>query len=154
MHPQLDETVDLSAENAQALCDHGATAPPPPTGTGTAAAAAGDEGSGCSGGSGLATVSGVATPMSVVSTTLHARIKDADWTIDGVRSLIWPSGDADLEARDPEGMTVLLLAAKHGRGHMVEALLAAGVDAAACDERGYAAVSWVRGGGREGGRAE
>ena len=134
---QLDETVDLSAENAQALCDHGAAAPPPPA-ENTATTTGGGAGSG------LATASGVATPMSVVSTTLHARIEDTDWTIDGVRSLIWPSSDADLEARDPEGMTVLLLAARHGRGHMVEALLAAGVDTGACDERGYTAVSWVR----------
>lgn len=143
---QLDETVDLSAENAQALCDHGAAAPPPAT----AVPAAAD--SDATTGGGLATASGVATPMSVVSTTLHARIEDTDWTVDGVRSLIWPRGDADLEARDPEGMTVLMLAARHGRGHMVEALLSAGVDTRACDERGYTAVSWVRDCGREEGR--
>lgn len=82
--------------------------------------------------------------MSVVSTTLHARVEDADWTVDGVRSLIWPAGDFDLEARDPEGMTMLLLASRHGRGRMVEALLSVGVDTKAADERGYTAVCWVR----------
>lgn len=82
--------------------------------------------------------------MSVVSTTLHARVRDADWTVDGVRSLIWPVGDDDLEARDSGGMTMLLLASRHGRGRMVEALLKAGVDTEASDARGYTAACWVR----------
>lgn len=81
--------------------------------------------------------------MSVVSTTLHTRIEDADWTVDGVKSLIWPGGH-DLETRDGEGMTMLLLAARHGRGHMVEALIAAGADIEAADMRGYTSVCWVR----------
>ncbi|CAN0481429.1 unnamed protein product, partial [Laminaria digitata] len=42
----------------------------------------------------------------------------------------------DLETRDGEGMTMLLLAARHGRGHMVEALIAAGADIEATDARG------------------
>ncbi len=137
---QLDGSVDLSDENAQALCDHGAAAPPPAT-----PPSSGGVGGGGGGGSGLlATASGVATPMSVVSTTLHARVEDTDWTVDGVRSLIWPAGDFDLEARDPEGMTMLLLASRHGRGRMVEALLSVGVDTKATDQRGYTAVCWVR----------
>lgn len=135
--------IDLSAENAQALCDHGAaplTVPPSSTikrkccssekpSTTTAA---------------LPTASGVATPLSAVSTTVHTDIEDADWTIDGVKSIIWPKGD-DLEVRDTNGMTILLLAAKHGRGHMVEALLAAGADVEAKDSRGFTPACWVSG---------
>lgn len=115
----------------QALSDHGASTTTGPPATPDNAVA-------------LATASGVTTPMSVVCTTLHEHIRGADWTVDGVLSLIRSVGDDDLEARNSEGMAVLLLALQHRRGHVVETLLAAGADSETLGERGYTAACWVR----------
>lgn len=77
-------------------------------------------------------------------------VKESDTSIDGADQsmddgtcLIWPRG-SDLEARDEEGMTALALAARHGRGRMVERLLAAGASVDAEDERGCTPLCWVR----------
>ncbi|CAM9876677.1 unnamed protein product [Ectocarpus fasciculatus] len=142
-HVELDDTLGLSAENAQALCDLGAAPPPPPPTKSEPTPTAGLASTTTSAAA-LATTSAIETPISAVSATLHARIQDADWTVDGVRSLAWLAGDHDLEARDSEGMTMLLSAARHGRGHMVNSFLCAGVNRNATDDRGYTAVCWVR----------
>lgn len=91
---------------------------------------------------------------SVVSIALDTDLEDTDWTVDGVKSLVWPTAD-DPAARDSEGMTMLLLAAKHGWGHMVGTLLAAGASMEATDERGYTPACWVStSAGRDGGPGE
>ena len=46
----------------------------------------------------------------------------------------------DLNTRDDKGYTGLILAAYHGRGEAVDALLAAGADACAGDKRGNTAL--------------
>lgn len=125
---QLHDAIDLSAENAQALRDHGAALPA------TAASKDAREKSPT-----LGSVTSVATPISVASMALHSPVEDAVWT----KSLMWPGGD-DIEIRDKKGMTMLLLAARHGRGHVVDALLALGVDVEAVDEQGYTPLCWVR----------
>ncbi|CAM9522594.1 unnamed protein product, partial [Choristocarpus tenellus] len=56
-------------------------------------------------------------------------------------------GGVDIEARDEEGMTPLALAARHGRGRMVEALLRAGANMEAVDVRGYTPACWAAAGG-------
>ncbi|CAM9613695.1 unnamed protein product [Ectocarpus sp. 4 AP-2014] len=146
-HAELDDTLGLSAENAQALCDHGAVVSlPPPSTKSEPTPAAGLAGATTSA-SALATTSAIETPMLAVSATLHACIQDVYWTVDGVRSLAWPAGDHDLEARNSEGMTMLLSAARHGRGHMVDSFLSAGVNRNAVDDRGYTAVCWAAAGG-------
>ncbi|CAM9403688.1 unnamed protein product [Ectocarpus sp. 12 AP-2014] len=141
-HAELDDTLGLSKENSPSLCDHGAEVSLPLPSTKSeptpAAGLAGTTNSVAA----LATTSAIETPMLAVSAILHARIQDVDWTVDGVRSLAWPSGDHDLEARNSEGMTMLLSAAKHGRGHMVDSFLSAGVNRNAVDDRGYTAVCW------------
>lgn len=121
---QLDRALHLSPENAQALYDHGAVA---------VTAATGEKTNG----------ENTSIPVSV-SAALHTDLEDIDWTVDGVKSFVWSTEDGDdPEARDSEGMTMLLLAAKHGWGHMVETLLAGGSMIEAMDERGYTPVCWV-----------
>lgn len=131
---QLDRALDLSPENAQALYDHGA-----------ASVTATDE---------ITNRKKISMSASVVSIALHTDLEDTDWTVDGVKSLVWPTGN-DPEARDGEGMTMLLLAAKHGWDHMVGTLLAAGASMEATDERGYTPACWVStSAGRNGGPGE
>ncbi|CAM9856530.1 unnamed protein product [Scytosiphon promiscuus] len=146
---ELEEVVGLSDDNAHALCDHGAAISPLPKATSppTDISSAATRIPGTAGGGSLETTDDVVTPMSFVSTAFHGRVEDADWTGDGVRSLARPTAGNDLEARDAEGMTLLLLAARCGRGHMVEALLTAGANAGASDDRGYTAVCWAAAGG-------
>ncbi|CAM9237303.1 unnamed protein product [Hapterophycus canaliculatus] len=151
-HAEIEDAIDLSDDNARALCGHGAAARPlPPTPTPRnphpETDAAATTTAGTAGGRNLETTSGVATPMPVVCTPSHARVEDADWTIDGVRSLVWPNDNDDPEARDSAGMTMLLRAARQGRGRMVQALLSAGVDVGASDKEGYTAVCWAAAGG-------
>jgi ankyrin repeat protein len=71
-----------------------------------------------------------------MSAELIEAVKAGD--IDAVRGLL--SAGADVNLRDSEGSTLLMLAAHSGNLAMVSALLEAGTEVNACDERGWSAL--------------
>ena len=68
-----------------------------------------------------------------MSEELLEAVKAGD--IDSARKLL--SGGADVDSRDSEGSTLLMLASHAGNLAMVLALLKAGAEVNACDERGW-----------------
>ena len=68
-----------------------------------------------------------------MSAELLEAVKTGD--IDSARKLL--SGGADVDSRDSEGSTLLMLASHAGNLAMVLALIKAGAEVNACDERGW-----------------
>lgn len=64
---------------------------------------------------------------------LHEAVKSGD--VDSVRQIL--AGGADVNSRDAEGSTLLMMAAHTGNLPMVRALIEAGAEVNASDERGW-----------------
>lgn len=145
---QLCDAVELSEENAHVLRDNGAS----PAAT-TAAILRPHERISCSCCSQHGPKSMRLSTSDMYRSTAgtasdHSKfplrgVKDADWTVDGVKPQ-FPFDGYLMRLTDGERTDLLMLAAKHGRGLTMNALIAAGADVTATDKRGFAALSWVR----------
>ncbi|CAM9171843.1 unnamed protein product, partial [Choristocarpus tenellus] len=143
---KIAQAYNLDQNTAQALRDHGATdwgsaasaaqamrnVPAGPTAGALARAAAA-----------WGYTPALAELWSSVSGSVVDPVGDhAERALASIRFLL-EVGGVDPEVKDQNGMTVLCLAARHGRGRMVEVLLKAGARVDAEDNRGFTPACWA-----------